>query len=95
MRSRRFLSNLQVAYGIINLDVLDGSYELTLLFAAPFSKEDAIVNNVEGKIGQVFSQRIFDVLVNEEVKISHIDLAGEYGSHTAVEKSFLIKTRNN
>jgi Di-glucose binding within endoplasmic reticulum. len=75
-------------------DVPDGDYEITLMFAAPLSREDAIVNNVQGIIGKTFSQRIFNVYINGLLQLSKVDLAANYGSLTAVEKTFNVKASN-
>ncbi len=72
-------------------DVPDGDYEVTLSFAVPVSHENAIVNNVWGNTSRVFSDRVFNVSVNDQTILQNLDLAGEDGSLTAVEKTFIVK----
>jgi beta-galactosidase len=75
-------------------DVPDGNYEITLMFAAPVSREDAIVNNVGGNIGRTFSKRVFNIYINGLLQLSNVDLAADYGSLTAVEKTINVKAIN-
>jgi beta-galactosidase len=75
-------------------DVPPGTYEVTLSFATPVSREDAIVNNVSGNAGRTFSQRSFNVSINGVAVLQDLDLTAVYGSLTAVERTFKITSVN-
>ncbi len=72
-------------------DVPDGDYEVTLSFATPISHEKAVVNDMGGGHTRTSSQRIFDVTINDLPVIQNLDLISQYGSLTAVEKTFTVK----
>lgn len=61
-------------------DVKDGQYAITLYFVEN--------KNIEA------GERVFDVNVNDEKVISHLDLAAQYGYAQAVKKTFVVNISN-
>jgi beta-galactosidase len=72
------------------LDVPDGEYELELCFVEPFNLErrtDPSELTSAGPDGA----RVFDVAINGDTVLSALDLAGDYGEHTAVTERFPVR----
>lgn len=74
------------------VDVPEGEYEVTLLFAEPFSKEqrksDPINTGADSN-----GARIFDVSVNGATVFEHLDLSAQFGSSVAVKRAVYVKTK--
>ena len=68
--------------GVTNyrVDVPDGDYKIALFFIEPEKIEKG--------------DRVFDVRINKQKVIDHLDLAADYGVCVANEKTFKVKVSN-
>lgn len=74
------------------LDVPDGEYELELYFVEPFSLERRM-DPAEIAGAGTDGTRAFNVLVNGQIALESLDLAGKYGEHRAVIERFPVRVR--
>jgi beta-galactosidase len=81
----------QMGISEYKLDVPYGKYKIDLYFAEPFSKNE--MKNF-GRCGVSDNgERIFDVLINNQLLVEKLNLTKEFGYQTAVIKSFEISTK--
>lgn len=66
--------------GGYRFDVPDGNYALTLCLAEP----DKIKNG----------DRVFDILINDDIVLADLDLTAAYGFATALKKTFLADAKS-
>ena len=74
-------------------DVPDGCYKVTLLFAEPNSKAgqpQLIYNLTNDKAEQNADVRSFGISINGERQIGDFNLARDYGTLRAVQKTFVV-----
>lgn len=78
------------------LDVPDGTYTVSLYFAELLSgKTNVLAYNLgDDAIAENVAERIFSVTINGVKLIQSLNVAGEYGEQTAVEKKFSVQARN-
>ena len=71
----------------------NGHYEVSLYFTEPFD-ESKRQNPDEKTEADANGKRIFNVLINGQVVIDHLDLARQFGVDTSVERTFRIEVSN-
>jgi beta-galactosidase len=78
------------------LDVPDGEYTVCLYFAELMSKKSAVLayNLGNDAVADDFTERIFDVSINNEKAIHQLNIAQDFGENTAVIKKFILRVSN-
>jgi beta-galactosidase len=75
------------------VDVPDGEYEVSLLFAEPFPKKVRL--KPEEKTGaDENGERVFDVSINNILLINDLNLAEHYGVYQSVTKTTMVKAKD-
>lgn len=75
------------------IDVPDGEYEISILFAEPFNQSAR--RNPNAKTGaNDAGERIFNVYINDLISIDSLNLSKQYGDYWAVIKTFRVRTSN-
>jgi len=88
----------QVGIKEFKFDVPDGEYELTIFFAELLggAVKEALAYNLDNNHKKEIEEyRTFDVLINGDVFMPHVNLATDYGYATAVKKKTRISVQGN
>jgi len=98
-------SNLEGIYQNVLMDcstykvaIPDGNYKVTLYFVEPqhTDQEDIIFNlNRQAEASEKKEQRVFDVELNEQRVLSHLNLAREYPNKYGVQEVFEVTVHND
>ncbi len=83
----------QMGISEYKLDVPSGKYKIDLYFVEPFSKNE--LKKTERSGVSTSGERVFDVLINNELVIEKLNLHKDYGYQTAVIKAFEISTEGS
>ena len=75
------------------IDLPDGEYSVSLLFAEPFSHDKRLIDHkITGAAPD--GERIFNVYLNKEMVINEINLAKDFGESQAVKQTQIIEIKN-
>ena len=88
----------QVGIKEFKFDVPDGEYELTIHFAELLggATKEALAYNLDNNHKKEIEEyRTFDVLINGDMFMPHVNLATDYGYATAVKKKTRISVHGN
>ena len=85
---------MRIGIEAFKLDVPDGEYTVSLLFAELQSnvfRKTLIYNLGDDALKEDFNERIFDVSINGIKIISNLNISQEFGDHQAINKKFVVQ----
>lgn len=87
----------QIGIAKYRLDVPNGEYELTLHFSELLGGpvKELAYNLDPGDRIEPSGQRVFDVLVNNEIVLEHFNLTAQYGPAAAVSRTVKVSAKDN